>query len=261
MNVMHPASTPDPRPPAPDPGVRVLLLFDIDGTLLLTGGAGLRAFDHVGRELFGQDFSWEGITTAGGLDPLLFAEAAAANGLDDDPSHHARFHAAYLERLAVEMAIGRRGVRAMPGVIELIHAVRQRWTTRGDVVPGLLTGNYSAAVPLKLAAVGLEPGWFEIHALGDEAPTRPDLAALALRRYEQRFAAAIDPASVIVIGDTPRDVHCAKAHGCAAFGVATGRYGVDELRREGADAVVENLADATPLWRMVERLLARRGGA
>jgi phosphoglycolate phosphatase len=244
-----------PNPGTRTPPARVLLLFDIDGTLLLTDGAGLRAFDHVGRELFGADFSWDGIMTAGGLDPVLFAEAAAANGLDDDPSHHDRFQAAYLERLAVELEVGRRGVRAMPGVIELVASVRQRWTTRGDVVPGLLTGNYSAAVPLKLGAVGLEPDWFEIHALGDEAPTRPDLVALALRRYERRFGAAIDPAAVIVIGDTPRDVHCAKAHECVAFGVATGRFGVDDLRRAGADAAVEDLADATPLWELVERLL------
>jgi phosphoglycolate phosphatase-like HAD superfamily hydrolase len=108
---------------------------------------------------------------------------------------------------------------------------------------------------LKLGAVGLNPDWFEIHALGDEAPSRPDLAALALRRYERRFGAAIDPGAVVVIGDTPRDVHCAKAHGCVAFGVATGRYTVDDLRREGADVVVEDLADASPLWELVERLL------
>jgi phosphoglycolate phosphatase-like HAD superfamily hydrolase len=234
---------------------RVLLLFDIDGTLLLTDGAGLRAFDHVGRTLFGAHFSWDGIMTAGGLDPVLFAEAAVANGLDDDPAHHDRFQAAYLERLAVELEVGRRGVRAMPGIVELIASVRQRWLERGDVVPGLLTGNYTRAVPLKLGAVGLNPDWFEIHALGDEAPSRPDLAALALRRYERRFGAAIDPGAVVVIGDTPRDVHCAKAHGCVAFGVATGRYTVDDLRREGADVVVEDLADASPLWELVERLL------
>ncbi len=253
-----------PQPQTPNPGPRtrsprVLLLFDIDGTLLLTDGAGMRAFAHVSRELFGQHFSWDGIVTAGGLDPLLFAEAAAANGLDDDPSHHARFHAAYLERLAVELEVGRRGVRAMPGVIELVAAVRQRWTTRGDVMPGLLTGNYAAAVPLKLAAVGLDPRWFEIQALGDEAPSRPDLVALALRRYEHRFDAAIDPAAVVVIGDTPRDVHCAKAHGCVAFGVATGRYSVADLLDAGADAAVANLADPAPLWQMVELLLTGRG--
>ncbi len=235
---------------------KVLLLFDVDGTLLLTGGAGLRAFDHVGRELFGEHFSWDGITTAGGLDPLLFAEAAALNGLDGDPQHHERFHAAYLERLTMELEVGRQGVRAMPGVIELIESVQRRWMARGDVVPGLLTGNYAASTPLKLAAVGLDAGVFEVQALGDEAPTRPDLVALAMTRFEQRFGAAIEPHCVVVIGDTPRDVECAKAHGCTAFTVATGRYDISTLRNAGADVAVEHLADPTPFWSLVNRLAA-----
>lgn len=233
---------------------RVLLLFDVDGTLLLTDGAGLRAFARVSCELFGEDFTWDGITTAGGLDPLLFAEAATANGLDGDPRHHERFRAAYLRRLEVELDRGRDGVRAMPGIVELIEQVQRRWQEQADVVPGLLTGNYTAAVPIKLAAVGLDAGAFEIQALGDEAPTRPDLVALAMARFERRFGAPIAPDRVVVIGDTPRDIDCAKAHGCVAFTVATGRFDARTLRDAGADVVVEDLADPTPLWSLVDQL-------
>jgi phosphoglycolate phosphatase-like HAD superfamily hydrolase len=233
---------------------RTLLLFDIDGTILLTGGAGMRAMAHAVRELFGREFTWEGIIPAGSLDPVIFAEALALNGLDDHPDHHESFQSRYLERLAHEIEQVREHVKVMPGIIDLLVALHQREQQRGDLVLGMLTGNYSAAAPIKLRAVGVEPDWFTLTAFGEEGRTRPDLVALAMQKYEQRFGEPIDPARVIVIGDTHRDVHCAKAHGCVAFAVLTSGRTREELIEAGADVVVEDLSDPGPLMALIDRM-------
>ncbi|MGH7822129.1 MAG: HAD family hydrolase, partial [Candidatus Binatia bacterium] len=119
--------------------MKPLLLFDVDGTLLLTGGAGMRAMQRVAARLFGESFRWEGIVVSGHLDPLIFAEAAALNGLPADPSHHESFREAYLAALGEELERGRAGVRVMPGVREILTLLRGR----GDSTLGLLTGNYT----------------------------------------------------------------------------------------------------------------------
>ncbi len=222
---------------------RYLLLFDIDGTMLLTGGAGLAAMAEVASRLFGESFSWDGVNPSGHLDPLIFAEAAANNGLEPEGEHHHAFRDAYLRQLRANLDTYRDKVRRLPGVAELLTQLRQR----DDVVLGLVTGNYSDAVPIKLAAIGVDPAWFTITAFGDEAPTRPGMVELALRRYVQRYDEPIDPHRAIIVGDTPRDIDCAHAHGCRCLAVATGRFGMDELRDAGADVVVSDLADPSPL--------------
>lgn len=230
---------------------RYLLLFDIDATLLKTGNAGLRAMAAAASHLFGDDFSWDGVIASGHLDPLIFAEAARLNGLDDDPDHHRAFHDHYLERLPVELERSREHVTILPGVMALLEALRVRAAQRADIVLGLLTGNYSRAAPIKLRAVGLDPDWFELTAFGDEGPTRPDLVLVAMRKYAERFGQPIEPHRVIVIGDTPRDVHCAKTHNCVCVAVATGRYSADELRDAGADIVLNTLEETESLMALI----------
>ena len=234
----------------------VLLLFDVDGTILLSGGAGMRAMLRVGAELFGEDFHWDGVETAGSLDPVIFAEVAAKNGLDDIDTHHDRFRESYLEALADELERGRSAIRVMPGVRRILDTLRHRAATAQDVTLGLLTGNYGRAVTLKFAAVDLDPDWFPIAAFGDDAPTRRDLAALALRRFEEHAGGAADPQRAIVIGDTPRDIACAHANGCVAFAVATGRHRAEQLIEAGADHVVQDLSDPEPLLSLIDRLVA-----
>lgn len=238
---------------------RALLLFDIDGTLLKTNGAGLRAMYRAAERLFG-DWTWEGIQTAGHLDPLIFAEAAAANALQNHHEHHDRFRDEYVRELAAELAAARDQCVAMPGMHDALVYLRRRAVERGDVVNGLLTGNYTMAVPLKLMAVDIDPAWFTITAFGDEAASRPDLVALAMRKYEAHYGQPIDPRQVVVIGDTPRDVQCAHAHGCLAFTVTTGGASVDDLRAAGADFVVDDLSDPTPLIDLIDRTVSARAG-
>ena len=229
-----------------------LLLFDVDGTLLKTGGAGMAAMNRVIRKLFGDDFTLDGIQVSGHLDPLIFAEAAAINGLNDAPSHHDTFRDHYIAQLEEDLAQAKEQVHALRGVHDLLTHLRQRVREQSDVVLGLLTGNYTQAVPVKLTAVGIDPAWFQITAFGDEAPSRADLVALAMDKYKTQHNQPIENRRVVVIGDTPRDVACAKAHGCIAFAVATGSFDVDQLREAGADIAVKDLSDPTPLINLMD---------
>jgi phosphoglycolate phosphatase-like HAD superfamily hydrolase len=232
---------------------RALLLWDIDGTLLLTDGAGMRGMARAGRKLYGDSFRWEGVRASGRLDPVIFEDALARNGLVAGDDMHRLFHDTYLSELEAELSLVGKAARTMPGIREAIAALLERSVSRKDVVQGLVTGNYARAAPLKLRACGLDPAWFEINAFGDEGKTRPDLVALAMNRCAERFGRAPDPRDVIVIGDTPLDVDCAHAHGCVAFAVATGMHDIDELRATGADVVVQDLSDPTPLFALLER--------
>lgn len=234
----------------------ILLLFDIDGTMLLTGGAGMRAMGQVARRMFGESFRWDGIDPGGHLDPLIYHEATRLNGIEQAHERHDSFRELYVAELELELRRSRHAIQCLPGVIDVVDHLRQRARQQGDVVLGLLTGNYTAAVPVKLASIGIDPQWFTITAFGDEAPTRPDMVALAMRRFEQQVGRAATSRRVVVIGDTPRDIACAHAHGCIAFAVATGHYSVPELEQAGADHAVPDLADPAPLLTLIDRLLA-----
>jgi phosphoglycolate phosphatase-like HAD superfamily hydrolase len=226
---------------------KTLLLFDIDGTLLSTHGAGTRAMNRVGSRLFGDGFNFDGVQMAGRLDPSIFAEAAERNGLTDVSTKHQTFHDLYIDELRDELTRVKEEVQAMPGVLHVLELLHQRAQERGDVTLGLVTGNYSRAVPLKLQAIALPVDWFEVTAFGDEGRTRPDLVALAMNKYKLVHDEPCDPRRVIVIGDTVRDVHCAKAHGCKAFAVCTGGDARAALLAAGADTVVSDLSDPAPL--------------
>jgi len=224
-----------------------LLLFDIDGTLLKTRGVGVQAMSTVGARLFGPRFTLEDYDCSGKLDPIIFAEVSEMFGIADAHEHHDTFRDHYLEELERSL-MQTKAAAALPGVLDTLEALRPR----EDVMLGLLTGNYTRAVPIKLRAVGIDPDWFTLTALGDEAPTRPDLVALALQRYERHTGRAADPRRVIVLGDTPRDIDCAHAHGCIAYAIATGRHSLEELQRHEPEVAVDSLTDPEPLWALLE---------
>jgi len=236
-----------------------LLLFDIDGTLLHSAGSGGRAWRTASRRLFGDDFDFKGVHFAGQLDSAVYLELALHNGITDHAEHAERFWAAYLDELPRELARAAQRIRACPGVSELLARLREQFADH--VCLGLLTGNHQDAVPHKLEAIGIDHRWFAINAFGDEARQRPELTELCLQRYADAHAAEPDPSRVIVIGDTPHDIDCAKAHGCIAFAVATGRYSTDALAEAGADVVVDDLSDPTPLIELIEARAGRRSDA
>jgi phosphoglycolate phosphatase-like HAD superfamily hydrolase len=117
----------------------------------------------------------------------------------------------------------------------------------GDLAIGLLTGNYRETGRLKLSRAGLDPDGFKPCIWGDQAKTRPGLVRLALDRSK-----ALDPRKVIVIGDTPQDVNCAKVNDCQAVAVATGSFTLEELSDAGADLALSDLRDAGPLLRLID---------
>jgi phosphoglycolate phosphatase-like HAD superfamily hydrolase len=222
-----------------------LVLFDIDGTLMTCAGAGMQAMARAGEALFGERVSFDGIVPAGSVDPHLFRAALMQSDALDLAPEHDRFRARYVEEIERTLAERADGVRAYDGVHALLDEV---FTREDDVVPGLLTGNYGQSARTKLRAVGIDPTRFVVTAFGDEAPTRPGLVALAMQRWARERERSVDPSEVVVVGDTPHDVDCALANGCAVLAVATGRYSASELRDAGATVVVDHLADPRPFW-------------
>lgn len=216
-----------------------LLLFDIDGTLLLSGGAGIRAMTRAFEDVFGIADAFAGMEMAGRTDTFLVSGALARAGLPDLPEHHDRFREAYLVLLNEEIqrpGNGRRGV--MPGVPSLLEALGQD----AGLHLALLTGNYERAAYVKLQHFDLQR-FFAWGAFGEDSHDRNELGHAALRRAEERAIPPTARARAVVIGDTPHDVACARAIGARALAVATGSHSVEALREAGADVAVSDLSD------------------
>lgn len=227
-----------------------LVLFDIDGTLLTCGGSGMEAMRRTSAAMFGERVSFDGIRAAGSMDPHLFREALAQSDALHLEDQHDGFRAHYIEQISVTLEERRADVQSYTGVHALLEEVFER---PEDVVPGLLTGNYGESARHKLHAVRIDPARFAITAFGDEAPTRPGLVALAMKRWAESRGTPVSPDEVLVVGDTPRDVECASANGVACLAVATGHYSAEELREAGATDVVDDLSDPAPFWNLVTR--------
>ncbi|MFP4145787.1 MAG: HAD family hydrolase [Phycisphaeraceae bacterium] len=233
-----------------------LVLFDIDGTLLITRGAGSRCIRRACREIFGDAFAWGGITV-GTLDPQIFADLCAFNGIESPAEHHERYRDCYLGHLERELERVREDVTVLPGVAELLAALNER----EDVIVGLLSGNYGDAARIKLQSAGFDLSRFEVQAFAEHGETRDELLPAAMAQYAELTGDEADPARVIVVGDTPRDVACARSRGCRCLAVATGRYGEQQLRDAGAEVVVRSLAEPGGLRAMLDAPARASGDA
>ena len=226
---------------------RTLVLFDIDGTLLRSEGAGVRAMLRAFTDIHGDlGFNFEGMEIAGALDAVLFGRMMAKHGLVGDEDAHSRFLGAYRDELERTLTPDR--VRRMAGAGELAVALSAR-----GAATGLLTGNYQSTAFIKIKAAGIDPTHFPFGAYGTDGPTRRHLTPVAIARAGAHHGRAFDPMLVTIIGDTPLDVDCAKAHGCRAIGVATGPYSVDQLRDAGANLAVADLSDTAMLLQWILR--------
>ncbi len=216
-----------------------LFLFDVDGTLLTAQGAGRRAMAKAFLAVFGVTGPIERYDFSGKTDPQIVAALMGAAGFR--PSEIAArlpaFYDRYAEELRAEVGDGRQ-VALMPGIGELVRRLSE---SPGAVV-GLLTGNIEAGAQIKLAPTGLWP-LFRLGAYGSDDPDRSRLPALAVRRAEALVGQAIPPKQVLVIGDTPLDIRCARAFGAVAVAVATGRHGVEELVAFRPDFLFPDLSD------------------
>jgi phosphoglycolate phosphatase len=213
-----------------------VILFDIDGTLVLTGGAGARAMTRAFEDLFAVPDAFRGIPMPGRTDSWILTDAALAHNIA--PSDLSRFRDAYLVHLTTEL--DRPGPRkgVMPGVRALLDTL----VDRRDAYLALLTGNYEDAARAKLEYFDLWR-YFRCGAFGDDAPDRNGLLPKALAAVRACGGPAVSAADAIVIGDTPLDVACAAASGARSIAVATGGYDVAALRAAGADVVFEDLSD------------------
>jgi phosphoglycolate phosphatase len=211
------------------------VLFDIDGTILVTGGAGGVAWQRAFEELYGVEANVAERTDAGMTDPEIAAIVfRAALGREGTPEERARAIGGYLEHLPEAVAESA-GYRVMPGVEKLLD----RLIDSGRLL-GLVTGNIEAAAHIKLARAGLNR-FFSFGGYGSDSPDRTEVTRTALERGELVSGGTLAGGACIAVGDTPRDVAAGHGAGLRVVGVATGRYSVDELAQAGADWALESV--------------------
>jgi phosphoglycolate phosphatase-like HAD superfamily hydrolase len=216
-----------------------LLLWDIDGTLIDSGGTGLDAFNQAFERIVGRPPA-EWVPFAGRTDLEIAADLAHVNGVKDGGEFVERFadelHEALVERTDVLRDRG----RALPGAGEAL----ERLSHEPGVIQSLLTGNVERNAPVKLSPFGLDRFLeFDVGAYGSDHHRRAELPAIARAKAEHKHGVEIPREHVVLIGDTPLDVAAARASGARAVGVATGPYDEEALAQSGADAVLPSLAD------------------
>lgn len=223
--------------------MRKLVLFDIDGTILISNGAGRRALTTVLSETIGDPDVFGRVRFDGKTDPQIIIELLREAGHDESARDALVGPLAeqYLELLEAELLSGGGPQPViMPGAADLLD-----WFDREErVTLGLLTGNLVRGAALKLRSVGIDPERFEVGAFGSDSAHRPDLPLIAANRAEPFFGRVPDGEEIVIIGDTPADVTCGQAVGARAIAVATGNYPVEELIAAGAYLAVDNLVDA-----------------
>lgn len=211
------------------------VLWDLDGTILTTARAGVRALEDAAREVLRVEVDLSQMHTAGMTDRAIAAVIIERCGDDVDPSTELEFLRVYTERLP-ERLLERRGA-VMPGVVEILRSLQER----EDVLIALLTGNMRAGAQAKLAAYSLGE-YFTDGGFADDAYERADIGRLLIERVA-RDHPGIPIERIFLVGDTPSDVRAGRAVGIKTIAVATGSYGVSELTAEGAWRVYERLPD------------------
>jgi phosphoglycolate phosphatase-like HAD superfamily hydrolase len=221
-----------------------LVLFDIDGTLLWTDGAGRRAIHRALLAEAGVSGPIDSYRFDGKTDPQIVRGLLTLAGLPETEiaALMESIFARYLDFLEAELTQPDHGARLLPGVREVLRALEPH-EAGGAVLVGLLTGNLERGAGLKLRAAGLDPGRFPVGAFGSDAEHRPALPAVAARRAGIHAGRDFPGSTIVIIGDTPQDIDCGRPLGARAVAVATGYYAVDELRAAGASHVFPDLSD------------------
>jgi phosphoglycolate phosphatase len=215
----------------------MLYLFDIDGTLIDTGGAGMQALHEATQEIFGA--AGPELDLAGSTDRGIAEFIHAHFGIPPERRQIEEFFAIYHLKLNWHLAHGPASGRVLTGVPEVLAALARR----PAATLGLLTGNTAAGAAAKLRHFKLD-GYFAFGAFGGEHVDRNQLGPLALQRAAAHAGHPFTAAQTLVIGDTPKDIACAHAIGARCLAVATGRFCAADLARSGADHVVTTLEAA-----------------
>lgn len=215
-----------------------VVLFDIDNTLLYTGGAGSFAMNEAFNGLYGVPDGFARVEFSGRTDLYILGQGLAEHGIEGEvPGHLSEFTSRYYALLPE--ALRQREGYLMPGFPQLLAALRD-----AGVRLGLATGNFSEGARIKLDYYGIAE-YFEGGGFGEVSLDRSDVVAAAIRDV----ANGARPSDVFVVGDTPHDITSATANGAVGVGVATGKFTVEELRDSGAAMVYEDFAD----WEAVAR--------
>ncbi len=215
-----------------------IVLFDIDGTLLHSHGAGRRAMKKAMEEVFGTAGALEGYNMAGRSDLQTVLVVLSAAGIPEEHvwEHLPKYRRAFARYLEEELRS--QPPTALPGARELIARLHHR----SDVVLGLITGNIEEGARLKLMYAGFDPQVFHVAAFGNEALDRDELAALALR-HAAEAGILVEKGRPVVVGDTPLDIKSGRAVGARVVAVATGPYPEERLAALQPDVLLPNLAD------------------
>jgi phosphoglycolate phosphatase-like HAD superfamily hydrolase len=214
-------------------------LFDIDGTLLASGGAGKAAMETALLEEFGLDAIRVQVTYSGRTDRAIARDLFRFHDVAESTANLQRFIAGYFRRLPDSLCKHKGSV--LPGIASLLDQLR----ARGDVLLGLLTGNFREGARLKLGHYGLFDH-FAFGGFGDEHFERDDVARSALAEVKRCLNGSCNLDRVWVVGDTPLDVQCARAIGAKVAAVATGWHSRDELAATKPDLLLTDLSDPAP---------------
>jgi phosphoglycolate phosphatase len=216
-----------------------LFLFDIDGTLLTTDGAGRAALKTAGTDLFAIEEDLRTISVSGSTDTAIVQEILLHHSLEASTANVNRYLGGYLVWLKQHLASQSGAI--LPGAISLLDVLAQE-----EQGIGLLTGNVRRGAEIKLTAHGI---WdrFSFGAFGDDDSDRNQLGPIAKRRAEAALNTEFSAHDIFVIGDTPKDIACARAFGAVAVAVATGRYSLANLSEHEPDHLCRDLADTKDL--------------
>jgi len=221
---------------------RRLLLFDIDGTLIVSGGAGENALRDAVKERFGIDDDLEGITIAGATDAAIARAILEKNRLEASAENIAKLLDGYLH--ALPQRLTRHEGRVLPGIVKLLDLLK----TRDDCVVALLTGNLVRGAEIKLGHYGVWD-YFEFGAFADDHHDRNELGKFARARALEKHGEEFSPERIYVIGDTPRDIACGKVFGAKTVAIATGNYTRDQLAEHRPDFLFEDFSDTDAVVR------------
>jgi phosphoglycolate phosphatase-like HAD superfamily hydrolase len=216
------------------------VLFDIDGTLLVTGGAGAVAWQRAFEELHGVEADIAEHTDAGMTDPeiaaIVFREVIGREGTQEERSKAIGCYLKHLPDVVAESA----GYRVMPGIEKLLERLID-----DGLLLGLVTGNIEAAAHIKLARAHLNR-FFSFGGYGSDSADRTEVTKMALQRGALVSGGTLQDGACIAVGDTPRDVKAGHGAGIKVVGVATGSYATDQLKQAGADWAIAQVSDGFP---------------
>jgi len=225
--------------------VKKLILWDIDGTLIVSGRAGIFALAKAFARIYGHEPDFSRLDVSGRTDQWIARLVLEQQGVPATPTNIHDYLESYLQCLPGELQA--RPGRVLPGIIELL----ERFHAHPGVAQGLLTGNLQEGARLKLEHYRVWH-YFSFGAFGDDSAMRNELGPHAVRRAQEKHGTEFARSEVYVIGDTPHDIACGQAIGAKTIGVATGSFSVAELQRYGPTAVFADFSNPEAFVRLID---------